>query len=101
LTKTVYRQRLPHFQPIGAVFFITFRLFGSIPFYILNKLHDEFEIKINSAKNEKDNIKRKNHISIIRQEYFLKFDFLLDKIEQGPNCLAKVEIQNIVKEQLH
>ena len=35
--KEYYRRNLPHIQPIGGIFFVTFRLFDSIP---RTKLYD-------------------------------------------------------------
>jgi hypothetical protein len=36
-----YRRNLPHVQPPGATFFVTFRLAGSIPLTVLQALHEE------------------------------------------------------------
>jgi len=36
-----YRRRLPHWQPPGATFFITFRLAGSLPGHVLAELREE------------------------------------------------------------
>jgi REP element-mobilizing transposase RayT len=36
-----YRRRLPHWQPAGGVFFITYRLFGSLPAEALARIADE------------------------------------------------------------
>jgi REP element-mobilizing transposase RayT len=38
-----YRRRLPHWQPPGATFFVTYRLAGSLPESILAQLRDERE----------------------------------------------------------
>lgn len=38
--KPFYRRRLPHFQPPGAVLFITFRLKDSLPRAVLDDLRD-------------------------------------------------------------
>jgi len=39
----VYRRNLPHIQPPGGTFFVTFRLAGSIPADVLAALHEESE----------------------------------------------------------
>lgn len=59
--KTFYRQRLPHIQPKGAAFFVTFRLFGSIPHGRLKELKDDYHSKVNEAKSIKD-LKHKNSV---------------------------------------
>lgn len=38
-----YRRRLPHLQPDGAILFVTFRLFGSLPDSVLEDLRIERE----------------------------------------------------------
>ena len=40
---TFYRRNLPHFHPTGAIFFVTFRLAGSLPAEIVEQLRTEFE----------------------------------------------------------
>ena len=39
--KIFYRQHLPHIQPPGVTFFLTFRLAGSFPDTKLAELHEE------------------------------------------------------------
>ena len=38
-----YRRRLPHWQPPGASYFVTYRLVGTIPYTILEQLRQERE----------------------------------------------------------
>ena len=40
--KEYYQRNLPHIHPANAVFFITFRLYGSLPLCIIEKLIEEF-----------------------------------------------------------
>lgn len=43
-TKTRYQgSYLPHITPLGGTFFVTYRLFGSIPGAVINKLKNEYE----------------------------------------------------------
>jgi hypothetical protein len=37
MKKEVYKRNLPHIQPIGATFFVTYNLFGSLPAPLLEK----------------------------------------------------------------
>ncbi|HMV49120.1 MAG TPA: hypothetical protein PLD20_27740 [Blastocatellia bacterium] len=39
--KPEYRRNLPHLQPPGATFFVTFRLTDSIPQTVINRWHEE------------------------------------------------------------
>ena len=41
--KEFYKRRSPHFQPLHATLFLTFRLAGSIPIKILSELQEQFE----------------------------------------------------------
>jgi hypothetical protein len=41
--KEFYRRHLPHWQPPGAVFFVTFRLKNSLPYEIIETLRAERE----------------------------------------------------------
>ena len=99
--KTYYRQRLPHIQPIGASFFVNFRLYGSIPYAHLGKLKEEYQKKIIEAKCLKD-LKAKNSLLFdIRKRYLFQIDQLLHKIVNGPMVLSQKEILDKTKEVLH
>lgn len=50
--KTNYARNLPHIQPIGATFFITFSLYGSIPKEKVHQLQQERNAKINILREE-------------------------------------------------
>ncbi len=50
MIKTSYRQKLPHIQPVGNCFFVTFRLFGSIPKNRLFELQAKYEKKNSFSK---------------------------------------------------
>jgi putative transposase len=47
--KTFYRRDLPHIQPVGAAFFITFRLAGSIPKALIDGLSEKYHFQIQRA----------------------------------------------------
>lgn len=99
--KTFYRQRLPHIQPKGAAFFVTFRLFGSIPHARLKELKDDYHSKVNEAKSIKD-LKHKNSVLFhLRKKYLIQVDLLLQSILGGPTYLSEDEILVKTKEILH
>ena len=99
--KTFYRQRLPHIQPIGATFFVTFRLFGSIPYTKIRELKDDYHLKLSEAKTIKD-IKVKNSLLFnLRKKYLYQTDLLLHNIKNGPMHLSDNEILDKTKEVLH
>jgi len=69
-----YRRNMPHIQPGGATFFVTFRLASSLPKEVVLRLKEE------PSKNErllykvKDETERKKKIDDQRKLYFGKFD---------------------------
>ena len=75
--KTEHTGKLPHFHRIGATFFITTHLYGSIPFDVLKKLRDKRDKLIAEVKQKKSGDLKKE-ISMIHSTYFYEYDVLLD-----------------------
>lgn len=98
--KTHYRRNLPHLQPIGATFFVTFRLKDSIPVAILGHLRQEFENKRIQLQKEPPEL-RGLLIHDERKRYFAQYDALLDAIQQGPDYLRQPVIADAIKQELH
>lgn len=98
--KESYRRNLPHIQPIGATFFVTFRLKDSIPKAKLWELKQAFETKV-------DTIKISNHpnkdflLYDERKRFFAQYDALLDSMKYGPTFLKQPEIAKIVADEIH
>ena len=92
-----YFRNLPHYQPKGEVFFITFRLAGSIPVEILFELRKNYEeerkILLNNIYSEK--ILRKK-LYELQKKYFGKYDAILDSNAYGPDYLINEEVASIV-----
>jgi len=100
--KTEYKQRLPHIQPVGAAFFITFRLYGSLPKRDILAIKDKYEQKIYQLKQQKINTYQKNlQIFTLRKQYLVEYDSLLDGIKSGPKYLEEEKVKDILKQQLH
>lgn len=97
--KTQYKSNsLPHIQPIGATFFVTFRLHGSLPKSYIQKIKMEKEELISSLKMERP-IHFRERIAQVEKRYFKLFDDALDKIHNGIQYLSKDEIaQETVKQ---
>ncbi|HHT9145802.1 MAG: transposase [Candidatus Brocadiaceae bacterium] len=91
-----YRRNMPHIQPNGAAFFVTFRLAGSLPKEVVLQLKEE------QSKNErllykvKNETERKKKIDDQRKLYFGKFDEILDKATSGPCWLKDERIVKVV-----
>ncbi len=98
--KTFYRGILPHLQPIGATFFVTFRLKGSIPRSKILELKVVFEEKKKFLFSQKprhftEKLFEEQH------QFFLAYDKLLHNADAGPHYLKDVGIASIVTDQIH
>ena len=91
--KPYYRHNLPHIQPPGATFFITFNLTGSIPKHILQQYITE--------KRKLEAIGQKQDIPEKKREWFRKFEETLDQANNGPVWLKNEQIAQLVTESLH
>lgn len=98
--KTFYKNRLPHIAPIGAAFFVTFRLADSLPVSVIQSLKAEFEQKCKQLKDEQlPDLQAR--IRAERKSYFGKFDQQLDTLRYGNCYLQQPEIAQIVANRLH
>lgn len=89
--KDFYRRHLPHWQPMGGMFFVTFRLKGSMPLSIIKQLQEEFEfqkkqlLRTPTAENKATLIK-------LRKSQFARYDAVLDG-EQFGDCFLREQKQ--------
>lgn len=98
--KTRYRNRLPHIQPVGGSFFITFRLYNSLSKQLLIKIQREVEEKILSLQSIADEEERRKLELDLSQRHFKLLEKELDS-EFGKNHFLKNEqVANIVQEEL-
>jgi len=98
--KTEYKQRLPHIQPIGAAFFVTFSLFGCIPKRILQELKEKYKNEIAKANLVIDRHNRNLEIFNIRKQYLFEYDQVLHSIVNGPDFLKNDHLKDIIKDEL-
>jgi putative transposase len=98
--KEFYRRHLPHWQPQDAVFFVTFRLKGSLPYEIIESLREERE-RVKIAFRNLTEHERASQNTLDDQRYFDQWEEYLDKAEFGPRWLSQPETAGIVKEALH
>lgn len=84
-----YRRRLPHWQPAYATFAITFRLYGALPADQLLALKKEFQGDT------------KNWHQPDWNNYFRKFDEILDHSKSGPKWLVEPVIAQVVMGTFH
>lgn len=92
-----YRRNLPHWQPKGAEFFITFRLAGSLPKSVINHLKEKYI----QLKKLKSNELSANQVSNFEAKIFASYDESLEKELTGPTWLSNEKIAKVVAEALH
>ena len=100
MIKTYYINRLPHIAPIGAEFFITFRLADSLPVSIVQLLKDEMDFSIKKLKKEKPK-NFKYLINQLKHDFSFKYDNYLDHKPYGNCYLENEKIAQLVADRMH
>lgn len=98
--KPFYRGNLPHFQPIGATFFVTFRLQGSLPkekMYLLRKAFLQSKKGLRMAQSLRDI----DATGQTNSSFFQLYDNLLESTMKGPHHLKNPRIARLVQQELH
>ncbi|MFH2031969.1 MAG: transposase [Bacteroidota bacterium] len=99
--KTYYKRHLPHYQPEGYTFFVTFRLTGSLPVEVIRKLKEEREKELKLISGYVDKKVRYEKYKTSQSLYFGKFYKLLDGSAFGPKWLKEEKAAQVVKEAIH
>ncbi len=91
-----YRRNLPHIQPRGAAFLVNFRLAGSLPAHVVERLRAEtveLEARLLTIKdpNERFLLRDKE-----QRKLFAKWDDALHECQTGPFWLKDERIAQIV-----
>ncbi|HKO45707.1 MAG TPA: hypothetical protein VJU84_20690 [Pyrinomonadaceae bacterium] len=94
-----YRRNLPHIQPPGASFLITFRLAGSLPVEVVKQWNVERQWLRHLAETNPSHYDQVKHE--FDRRWFTKFEFLLDQAGIGPTWLKDTRIATMVAESLH
>lgn len=90
-----YERNLPHRLPPGELIFITFRLAGSLPQQMLERLQSEARLLQESCGPDPAAQYAE------RKKYFGRFDDLLAGSTHGPTWLRQPEIAAVVAQALH
>jgi putative transposase len=114
-----YRRNLPHFQPAGGTFFITFRLAGSIPRAVLERWRVEHAASLRALKLQEIEEQNAQSRSVERvlsrgqtqasaeryieeqRRRFARIEQYLDKAELGPVWLKDNRVADMVAASLH
>jgi len=94
-----YYRNLPHIQPPGATFFVTFRLAGSLPQNVIEQWQRERQWLLHVAKT-----KPSHHEKVkadFERVWFAKFERILDGAGVGPVWLRNKRVAAIIDESLH
>jgi putative transposase len=112
--KLLYQRNLPHFQPIGGTFFITFRLAGSLPRAVLRRWASENVISQRQRKRlhaastsgtEGDDgsetvLSPEQPVSSrsleMNRRRFIELETLLHRVAAGPTWLVDDRVAKIV-----
>ncbi|MCG9127484.1 hypothetical protein JT359_07790 [Candidatus Poribacteria bacterium] len=98
---------MPHIQPPGATFFVTFNLAGSLPRSILQQWRSEKRLleveKLHVLKlRNSDRLAAVEHkIFEKKREWFQKFEKTLDNAQSGPIWLNDGQIAKEVADSMH
>ena len=88
---------LPHIYPVGATFFITFRLVDSLPQDIFQSIKTEYFEKVRKInKQESDKKLREVMIYKLKKEIFGKYDRQLDDKQYGDCHLSDAKVARIL-----
>lgn len=80
---TFYRRNLPHWQPAGAEYFVTFGLAGSLPKNAVKKLMQE-RIMLKNKLNQQNISQQDEYRNLIHKKIFHKYEELLHGGKSGP-----------------
>jgi putative transposase len=93
-----YRRHLPHYQPTDGNFHVVFRLDGTLPMEVIERLKRERELEEESAVRIRNIAERVERIREIHDSFFFKFDAILDGSTTGPKWLSNPHVAEMVCE---
>jgi REP element-mobilizing transposase RayT len=98
--KPEYTRFLPHYHPVGATFFVTFRLYGSLPKEYLESLHIWYQTEKERLLAQKSDEQTEKALDLLQRDYFRKYDGALDQCLRGPVHLREPAVARCVVEQM-
>src|SRR6478672_3951979 len=93
--KDFYQRKLPHFLPKQGTFFLTYRLYGSIPKKVIEELAFRNENMKNDSQDGQPGDRKRS-----KNSYFQLFDSTLDKSFNEPYWLQDPQVARIVQDSL-
>lgn len=98
MQKPFYRQKLPHKQADDAIYFVTYRLYGSIPISVIQQLQLEYEQSVKQLIADKQYTSANEYK--LQKKYFARYDSFLDNSLNEPHWLQQTEIAQVVYDSL-
>jgi len=94
-----YHRNLPHLQPPGATFFITFRLEGSLPATVWAKIRERLQALYNESADASED--KETELQKRERLWFREYEEQLHQASSGPFWLQEDRIASLVSEELH
>ncbi|MCA0235145.1 MAG: hypothetical protein LCH81_02040 [Bacteroidetes bacterium] len=98
--KPEYTRTLPHYHHVGATFFVTFRLYNSLPKSFLDELSAWYNQEKERIEQSLLSSERLKALALLQRDYFRRFDRALDPCLHGPTFLSQPAIASEVVRQL-
>ncbi len=93
--KYFYNRKLPHWQPTEETFFITYRLAGSLPVSVIQKLKEEYILQKSHPDNQGQERKE-----MVPEDYFNAFENELEKNLNEPHWIRDDKIAETIMNSL-
>jgi REP element-mobilizing transposase RayT len=100
MEKEFYVRNLPHYHPKHATFSIVFRLAGSLPKSVIDRLKEEHAKHVRFLLGISNERKRREMILEYRSTHFEEFDSLLDTASNGPYWLREEPVAQVVADSI-
>ena len=94
---TEYYRNLPHWQHVGACFFVTFNLRGAIPQEVYERLQEEKQLALDRISKGGGDAAQ---LYAEHKRHFARVDYILDICQYGPDYLKHPEIAEVIKTKL-
>jgi len=99
--KIIYKRILPHIQPLEYPFFVTFRLYDSLPVKCIIDLQNEQERELKRIAGINSPNEKRMAYKEYQMDYFEKFDGILNRTIYGPKWFTEKTIANVLQEAIH
>jgi putative transposase len=99
-SKTFYRRNLPHLQPVGGMFFVTYMLFGAVPREVNEQWRREYEDELMKLVGEESKASHAELKNMVDRKFLLKQERYLDSRKDGPFHFRDDKLASVAAESL-